>query len=398
VKEDVLKLLILKWDCFCYQSVKTAFKDAGVKLCELDFPIDNESTRNSENLAKQVANAILKNGADAVFSFNYFPVAAIAAAACKVKYISWTYDSPYISLYSETIKYPTNYAFIFDMDEYMNIKRKGVENVYYLPLAADTDYYDSISITEKEKEFYKADVAFIGHMYSEEKNDLYRHFEGLDKHTLGYIDGIIASQRHIYGASVIEKCLSQDVIRNIQKVCPVFKNGDGIEDVSWVLSNYFIARYLTSMERSDFINSLSGKYSVALYTPCDTPGIPLADNRGAVEYIDEFPKAVKCAKINLNITLRSIVNSIPLRIFDIMGCGGFLLTNYQAELEKYFVPDKDYVYFEDQDDLLEKTGYYLVHDDERLSIARSGYEKVRKLHNFHLRVAEMFQIVNGGSM
>lgn len=391
-----MKLLILKWDCFCYQSVKTAFKCAGVDLCELYFPIDGESTRNSEKLAGQIANAILKNNADAVFSFNYFPVAAIAAAACKVKYISWTYDSPYISLYSKTINYPTNYVFVFDMDECLNLKRKAVENVYYLPLAADTDYYDHISIDLKEKEFYKADVAFIGHMYSEEKNNLYRHFEGLDKHTLGYIDGIIASQRHIYGASVVESCLTPDIIKKIQKVCPVFENGDGIEDVSWVLSNYFISRYLTSIERSDIIKTLSEKYRVALYTPCDTPGIPLADNRGAVEYVDEFPKAVKCAKVNLNITLRSIVNSIPLRVFDIMGCGGFLLTNYQAELEDYFVPDKDFVYFEDVDDLMEKTGYYLKHDDERIAIARSGYEKVRKFHNFNLRVTEMLKIVNDG--
>ena len=34
------------------------------------------------------------------------------------------------------------------------------------------------------------------------------------------------------------------------------------------------------------------------------------------------------SKVNLNITLRNIKTGIPLRALDIMGAGGFLLTNY----------------------------------------------------------------------
>ena len=95
-----MKILTLKWNCFGYDHIKRAFERAGIELCEIDFPRETEDARSSETLAKIVVEAIQRNNVDAVFSFNYFPVAAIAAMACKVKYLSWTYDSPYIMLYS----------------------------------------------------------------------------------------------------------------------------------------------------------------------------------------------------------------------------------------------------------------------------------------------------------
>ncbi|MCR5012862.1 MAG: DUF3880 domain-containing protein [Lachnospiraceae bacterium] len=384
-----MKILTLKWDCFGYTHIRNAFKLAGFELCELDFPTREESTKNSEALANMVVKAIIENKADVVFSFNYFPVAAIAAAACKVKYISWTYDSPYILLYSKTIELPTNYAFVFDKNEYLNLRNKGAETVYYLPMAADTDYFDNIGINDAEREKYSADITLIGSMYTEAKHNLIRHFNGLDDYTAGYLDGIMNIQKQIYGASILEKSLTPEIIKNIQKVCPMYESGDGIEDASWVLANYFVARKITAIERQELVSALSKKYSVALYTPEETPSLPHVDNRGTVEYYKDSPKAIKCAKINLNITLRSIVNAIPLRAFDIMGCGGFLLTNYQADFEDYFIPGTDYVYFESKEDLIEKAGYYLEHEDERLAIANSGYQKIREYHNFNVRVSEI---------
>ena len=74
-----------------------------------------------------------------------------------------------------------------------------------------------------------------------------------------------------------------------------------------------------------------------------------------------------------------------------MGCGGFLITNYQVELPEFFVIGEDLEVYTGIDDLIEKTGYYLEHEEERNRIARSGYEKVKNLHNI-LRVAEMMDV------
>ena len=98
------------------------------------------------------------------------------------------------------------------------------------------------------------------------------------------------------------------------------------------------------------------------------------------------------SKIDLNITLRSIERGIPLRAFDIMGAGGFLLSNYQADLLEMFVPGEEFVYYEDKEDLLRKVDYYLTHEREREAIAKNGHDKVAAAHTYRHRVREMLTI------
>ena len=106
-----------------------------------------------------------------------------------------------------------------------------------------------------------------------------------------------------------------------------------------------------------------------------------------------MPYVFKNSEINLNITLRSIQRGIPLRCFDIMGCGGFLITNYQEDLFQFFEPNKDFVYYESREDLIEKIDYYLEHEEERKSIARSGHDKVVAFHSYEHRLKEIIAIV-----
>lgn len=80
-------------------------------------------------------------------------------------------------------------------------------------------------------------------------------------------------------------------------------------------------------------------------------------------------------------------------MFDIMGCEGFLLTNYQAEIASLFEPGRDLVVYESFDDCLEKAGYYLAHEDERRTIAENGYRKICAHHTYDHRIAEMFEIL-----
>ena len=101
---------------------------------------------------------------------------------------------------------------------------------------------------------------------------------------------------------------------------------------------------------------------------------------GSVDYWSEMPKVFRASKINLNFTIPNIKSGIPLRVWDVLGSGGFLLTNYQAELPYFFEEGKDLVCFDGIEDLCEKVGYYLKHEEERCAIAESGYQKVKETH------------------
>ena len=114
---------------------------------------------------------------------------------------------------------------------------------------------------------------------------------------------------------------------------------------------------------------------------------------GTVNYYTEMAEVFSGSNINLNITLKSIRTGIPERILDIMGAGGFLITNYQAEMEDYFQAGEDYDYYGDIEELNEKVEFYLKNPQIREKIAVSGYEKIGKFFNYDERLDDIIRLV-----
>ncbi len=90
-------------------------------------------------------------------------------------------------------------------------------------------------------------------------------------------------------------------------------------------------------------------------------------------------------------------SQIKARNFEIPGSGGFLLTQYADDLEKYFVPGKEIAIFSNADDLKEKIQYYLKHEKEREDIRLAGYRRALREHTFEQRFREIFQAMGLGS-
>ena len=80
----------------------------------------------------------------------------------------------------------------------------------------------------------------------------------------------------------------------------------------------------------------------------------------------------------MNITLKIIQSGIPLRALDIMGAGGFLLSNFQPELNEYFEDGVEFASFNSAEEAYEKATFYLKNDDIRENIASRGREKVAR--------------------
>ena len=120
--------------------------------------------------------------------------------------------------------------------------------------------------------------------------------------------------------------------------------------------------------------------------------MPNVTNHGRVDYFHKMPLVFKQSRINLNISRRGIKSGIPLRAFDIMGCGGFLLSNFQADFLDDFVPGEDLVFYESKEDLLQKVDYYLDHEEERQAVAKNGHDKVAAGHTYRHRIREMLDI------
>ena len=196
-------------------------------------------------------------------------------------------------------------------------------------------------------------------------------------------------QAELYGNFILEELLTDNILRELQRVCPIKKEEDEWETDAWIYANYFLARKMTGEQRVEQLGLLGESHQVKVYAPEQDSDIKNVINCGTVDYVKEMPLVFKNSKINLNMTLRSIHTGIPLRAMDIMGCGGFLLTNYQQDFLEYFEPGIDYIYYSSKKELLYLTDYYLNHEEERKQIARNGYQKVKEGHTYTDRIKQL---------
>nr|MCR5733353.1 glycosyltransferase [Lachnospiraceae bacterium] len=184
-------------------------------------------------------------------------------------------------------------------------------------------------------------------------------------------------------------------IRDILLQESLLLDEDYFEDVPGIFENSFLERKITSVERIKLLKALSGTdHNVRFYTDSDISKMPdlRRINKGYAEYYRTMPKVFANSRINLNITLRSIHTGIPLRALDIMGCGGFLLSDYQAELAENFEEGREMVMFRDLDDCLAKIEYYLSHEDERRQIAQTGKKAVLERFDMKDQLSKLFML------
>lgn len=384
-----MKILFLDSPSFGKLDFISAFERAGHEVHL--FNHKNLHDYHNKDFDSYFDSLVCGNSFEAVFSLNYYPSISNGCNRNHLKYLSFVYDSPLVALYSYTLINPCNYVFLFDKASYLDFAREGIASVYYLPLCANTARLSTMQLPAEKRPIVSSDVSFVGSLYNEEHNLLDR-MTNLDDYTKGYIDAIIQSQMKVNGYFFIEELLFPEIIESMKASLPYHTHPGGTESDTYIYANYFIARKLTSIERHNILQAVSQRYNTKLYTHNATPSLPDIQNMGAVDYYDVMPHVFKNSKINLNITLRSIRSGIPLRAWDILGAGGFLLSNYQEDFLDFFAPGEDYDFFDGTEDLLAKIEYYLSHEKERNEIAENAFRKVSENHTYAHRVATMLEI------
>lgn len=393
-----MKILYPQWKSFGTEDITEAFETLGHTV--IQYLHEPGNYRIDPKYKSGLKKYIRSEGIDLVFTSNYFPVISDACNEAKIIYISWCYDSPLVLTYSKTIFNPCNRIFIFDSQMVYDLNCLGAGNVFYMPMAVNAKRLAAMSAAPEQKKIVEADISFVGSLYTE-KHTLYDRMEKLDGHTRGYLEGVMASQMLVYGYTFVEDALSPAIIEKMQEAMPLDTSIGGMETPGYTYANYFLCRKITQTERTEILDGISrilkditlpgGKHAMPLklYTPGPTPFLPGVKNMGTVHYMYEMPLVFQNSKINLNITLRSIRSGIPLRAMDIMGAGGFLLTNYQSDFDRHFTDGEDFISYTSREDLYNKIQYYLEHDDERKDIAKNGCKRVREGHTYEKRLAEM---------
>ncbi|MDE6601438.1 MAG: glycosyltransferase [Lachnospiraceae bacterium] len=399
-----MKILFIEWASFGNADIKDAFTKEGHQV--ICFPFSNKDARRDVEIESALTQKIREAVPDAVFSFNYFPLVSNVCKREDLPYISWIYDSPYVMLYSYTAINPCNTIYVFDRALCREFNEAGIQTVRYLPMAANTERLDkiaplpaasaSVSVPDASGVYgapqvpgcpYLYDVSFVGSLYTESHN-FFDRMGNLSAYAKGYLEGLMHAQMNVQGCNFIQESLSP-IMEELYQALPMDPNPDGVETKEYLYAQYVINRKITGLERLRLLTAVTQRQTLDLFTLDPSFRLPNLHNHGTADYYSEMPLVFKKSRINLNISLRSIKSGIPLRAFDIMGSGGFLLSNYQEDFLENFTPEVDFVYYESEKDLLLKIDYYLTHEAERAAIAKNGHDKVAAAHTYRDRVREM---------
>jgi spore maturation protein CgeB len=84
------------------------------------------------------------------------------------------------------------------------------------------------------------------------------------------------------------------------------------------------------------------------------------------------------------------LDHLRLRDFEIPMSGGFYLTKYSEEIEKYFDVGKEIACYSSRDDLIDKCNFYLKNSTAREKIRLAGLDRSRKCHTWEQRFNQLF--------
>lgn len=390
-----MNILFYRYGSICEPDIIASFKHLGFNITEDTREVYNKQLLPSDCI--KGLNELLKQDTYSfIFSINFFPSVSDVCNIWGIPYLCLIVDSPVLELFSTSLANSCNKVFLFDRQLYNDFHHINPDGIFHIPLATNVrdNYATATMASAADRARFSSDISFIGSLYSEKC--LYNQIT-LPEKMSGYVDGLIEAQLLVYGYNFIEECVTPELIEAFCKVRPKLINfPDSMKvDTKAVIAQHIISVKVAEQERLRYLKALSEHFNVDLYTGSDTYSMPLIHNRGFAKTNTEMPIIFHQSKINLNLTAKSIRSGLSLRIFDVLGCEGFLITNYQAELPEHFNIGEDLEAYTSLDDLMGKCEYYLSHDKERREIAHNGFEKVKKYHTYDIRLTQMLEIAFG---
>lgn len=381
-----MKILVYEWNGFCQKDLRECLTRSGHRVDRMGYILQEKC---KDEFFENKLRVWLKRGYDCVMSFNFFPPVAECCHEAGVPYISWIYDGEDQGLYHNAIYYDTSFIFTFDSAMLGRLKEKGVSNVWFMPLGANMVRLDGIEYNQEDYDRFHCDVSYIGNLYQNKGSLDNLTFDTYER---GYWEGIVKAQVQINNdGNLLEEMMVPELVKMVTDKLPKM-------DERYTLTPYETARNLiattvTKRERFKIMRLLSEHYDVDLYTFSNTKDLPKVHQKGVASYFSDMPRVFRYSKINLNITHRMIMSGIPLRVMDILGAGGFLLTNYQRDMEGIFRDGEHLALYYSPEDLVEKAGFYLQHPDECERIARNGHERMWQEYTMEKLTTQMFEIV-----
>ncbi|MEQ8175552.1 MAG: glycosyltransferase [Syntrophomonadaceae bacterium] len=171
----------------------------------------------------------------------------------------------------------------------------------------------------------------------------------------------------------------------------IFKDYQLAKDINYLIMGVVSVKGLYSL-RYKMLMAMQNKPGFVFH---EHPGYRrfTAEEKSRLFFGERYAREINRAKMFL--TCGSKYNYSLSKYYEVLACNTLLLAPATQELyDLGFVPEENFVAVTESN-FEEKAEYYLQHEEERLAIARQGYEMVRARHSAVQRAKEMVDIITG---
>ncbi len=214
-----MNILFIDWPCFDREETKEALVNMGHTV--IPFFHEDYNSLSSESFDADIKQSIEKNHIELVFSYNYYPLIALACKDENLYYMSFLYDNPYAYIYSYTLMFPTNIVFLFDSSLVNYFQKGGLTNVYYMNLPGAPEKIEKLLEMPYDKSRFVSDISFVGALYNEQHNFYDRIDWTKNPYVKGYVQGLMDAQKKVSGYNFVEDCLDANILKHLQDMFPL---------------------------------------------------------------------------------------------------------------------------------------------------------------------------------
>ena len=361
----------------------------------MEYPEVQDTSNMDEEKINALVAYVKEHGITHLMSIHLIYNVAVAAYWAGIKYISVIWDAPYLKAYTVMGTLDNIWYSAFDKLDAERMRQGGCPHVMYQPLSVNRENILAWKKRFLAKRRYIHDISLIANLYEDNAYD--RCLDLLPENMQAYFRSIFEEAAFKWdGVNRVYGKTGQEILEYMKLVSPTLKinNPYNVEDVRYFEAMYLI-RKLANIERVCVLNLLAEDHDVYLYTysEVDETLMPKVHRRPPVQVGEATAFIYAGTKINLNIALKGIEGGTTQRIMDIMGAGGFVLTNYCEETAELFEEDKEIVMFRTPEELIQKVDYYLEHEEEREQIARAGHEKAMNDYTYEKKIKRLLDWV-----
>ncbi len=379
-----MKLLFCERNALMQHDLKEALIQLGISYRCASYVFSNPDS--DDYYCSHLSQFLKEDAYDAVFSFNFIPVIADVCYELDVPYIVWNYDAGWEFNRTDALFYPTNHIFHFDKKACEVYKQMGYSNIVHMPLATNCKRLDAMPVTDMIRQQYTSKITFLGSLYEQFAKNTPDFFSTLHPDDSSDILQYIEQESMNYCHHSLWDHFTPSVVMQISSRSSMTQPLDPLTLIT------ASASMIAGRQRSVLLNQIAKQFPLTLYSNSDAMLVPDADYRWRAMYYSQMPYIFRYATINLNLTIPSIQTGMPLRILDILGAGGFLLTNEQEELSDYFKTGTDLETFHNLEELMEKVNFFLNHQEAAARIAQNGHEIVKNDFSFKKQLHKMFTL------